>query len=100
MATHADQALVSPKSLQHFDTIIILGANGTLILAADASFTPECRAEAAEPATQADEAEVDSRMTLWLTPSRPEARKLNDGRVTMEVEVVGKHGRELSQRKS
>jgi hypothetical protein len=70
LATHADHALISPESLQHFDTIIILGANGTLIITAGAIFTPERRAEAAEPATQADEAESTPRMTLWLTSSR------------------------------
>jgi hypothetical protein len=63
LARHVDHALTSPESLQHFDTIIVLGANGTIIIAADASFMPERRAE---------------------------ARRLNDGRDTMGIEAGGK----------
>jgi hypothetical protein len=48
LAPHADQTLLSPESLQLLDTILILGANGTLILTVDAGFTPECRAERPE----------------------------------------------------
>lgn len=90
LATHADHALISPESLQHFDTIIILGANGTLIITADASFTPERRAEAVEPATQADDAEFDAQNDSVADIISPEARRLNDGRDTMEIEAGGK----------
>lgn len=90
LARHVDHVLVSPESLQHFDTIIVLSANGTLIIAADASFMPERRAEAAEPAIQADEAEFDAQNDSVANIISPEARRLNDGRDTMEVEVGGK----------
>jgi hypothetical protein len=90
LTTHADHTLISPESLQHFDTIIILGANGTLIIAADASFTPERRAEDAEPATQADEAEFDAQNDSVADIISPEARRLNDGRDAMEIEAGGK----------
>ena len=89
LATHADHTLISPESLQHFDTIIILGANETLIITADASFTLERRVEAAEPATQADEAEFDAQNDSVADIISPEARRLNDGRDTMEIEAGG-----------
>jgi len=70
LAKHADHALISPESLQH-----ILGANRTLIITADASFTPERHAEAAEPATQADEAEFDAQNDSVADIISPEARR-------------------------
>jgi hypothetical protein len=90
LATYADHALISPELPQYFDTIIILGANETLIITADASFTPERRAEAAEPATQADEAEFDARNDSMADTASPEARRLSDGWDTMEIKAGGK----------
>ena len=68
---------------------------------ADASFTPERHAEAAEPATQADEAECDTQNDSVADIISPEARRLNDGRETMEIEAGGNSLRKsCSQRKS
>jgi hypothetical protein len=101
LAKHVDHALISPESLQHFDTIIVLSANGTIIIAADASFTPERCAEAAEPAIQADEAEFDTQNDSAADIISLEARRLNDGRDTMEDRSRRKSCEEsCNQRKS
>jgi hypothetical protein len=98
LATHVDHALISPESLQRFDAIIILGASETLVITADASFAPERRAEAAEPPTQADKAEVDAQNDSVADIISPEARRLNDGRATMETESAGKTVKEAAAR--